>query len=129
VLVRYRWPGNVRELENVIRRSCALCEGEVIRVENLPDELVAAISTGEAPMSNGFFGARDLWLSHFEERYFRDLLEQTSGNVVEAARASGVPRATLYRYLRRHGLDPAQFRVSPSKQCVADETDGEKPRQ
>ena len=129
VLVRYRWPGNVRELENVIRRSCALCQAEIIRVENLPDEIVAAVSTGEAPASNGFFGARDLWLSHFEERYFRDLLEQTSGNVVEAARASGVPRATLYRYLRRHRLDPAQFRVPPSKQCVAGETDGEKPRE
>jgi len=129
VLVRYRWPGNVRELENVIRRSCALCESEIIRVENLPDEIVVAISTGEAPTSNGFFGARDLWLSGFEERYFRGLLEQTSGNVVEAARASGVPRATLYRYLRRCGLDPAQFRVSPSKQCVAGETDGEKPRE
>ncbi|MBI3192369.1 MAG: sigma-54-dependent Fis family transcriptional regulator, partial [Pedosphaera parvula] len=30
------WPGNVRELENALERACALADGEVIRVCDLP---------------------------------------------------------------------------------------------
>jgi DNA-binding NtrC family response regulator len=32
----YDWPGNVRELDNVIERACALSEGDLIRVADLP---------------------------------------------------------------------------------------------
>jgi two-component system response regulator FlrC len=35
VLLRHTWPGNVRELENVIARAMLLCEGKMIRVEDL----------------------------------------------------------------------------------------------
>jgi DNA-binding NtrC family response regulator len=37
----HAWPGNVRELENVIERACALCEGEVIQLADLPPSLQA----------------------------------------------------------------------------------------
>jgi len=30
------WPGNVRELENVLERACALCDGRIIRLTDLP---------------------------------------------------------------------------------------------
>ncbi len=39
VLHAHDWPGNVRELENAIERAAALCEGEVIRVADLPPAL------------------------------------------------------------------------------------------
>ncbi len=35
-LCAYAWPGNVRELENALERGCALCEGNVIRLNDLP---------------------------------------------------------------------------------------------
>jgi two-component system response regulator AtoC len=40
-LCAYSWPGNVRELENVIERTCVLCEGSVIQVSDLPVALQA----------------------------------------------------------------------------------------
>jgi two-component system response regulator AtoC len=39
VLMAHDWPGNVRELENAIERACALCEGDIIRVLDLPPGL------------------------------------------------------------------------------------------
>ncbi|MFQ5348865.1 MAG: sigma-54-dependent transcriptional regulator [Thermoanaerobaculia bacterium] len=118
---RYDWLGNVRELENVIRRAAALAQHAEIRLPDLPEE-VRSQPSGDG--SEGDFSrTRERWLSRFEERYFRGLLRQTAGNVVEAARCSGVPRATLYRYLRKHGLDPAHFRVSEPGQALTSETD------
>ena len=38
-LVAYSWPGNIRELRNVIERAVALCPGEVIELEDLPEHL------------------------------------------------------------------------------------------
>ncbi len=39
LLHEHDWPGNVRELENAIERAATLCEGEVIRVADLPPPL------------------------------------------------------------------------------------------
>jgi DNA-binding NtrC family response regulator len=39
VLGAHGWPGNVRELENAIERACALCEGDVIQIADLPPSL------------------------------------------------------------------------------------------
>jgi len=36
----YTWPGNVRELENVIERAVVLSSGEMITLEELPDNLL-----------------------------------------------------------------------------------------
>ena len=32
----HNWPGNVRELENVLERAAILCEGDLVRVADLP---------------------------------------------------------------------------------------------
>ncbi|HZL42568.1 MAG TPA: sigma-54 dependent transcriptional regulator [Verrucomicrobiae bacterium] len=40
VLSAHDWPGNVRELENAIERAVALCDGEIVRVRDLPPRLV-----------------------------------------------------------------------------------------
>jgi DNA-binding NtrC family response regulator len=43
-------------------------------------------------------------LERFERQYVTQLLEQTGGNVAEAARRAGVDRVTLFRTIRRYGL-------------------------
>src|SRR5262249_42300192 len=41
VLEKHSWPGNIRELRNVIERAVALCHGQEIQLEDLPDQLMA----------------------------------------------------------------------------------------
>jgi transcriptional regulator with GAF, ATPase, and Fis domain len=40
LLQSHCWPGNVRELENAIERACATTRGNMIRQEDLPQELI-----------------------------------------------------------------------------------------
>jgi transcriptional regulator with PAS, ATPase and Fis domain len=42
ILVSYQWRGNVRELENVLERSMLMGDGAVIRVHDLPEEIIGS---------------------------------------------------------------------------------------
>jgi two-component system NtrC family response regulator len=47
-LYQYDWLGNVRELENVIERAVILCDGDDIRLQDLPEELFQQRLRGSA---------------------------------------------------------------------------------
>lgn len=113
VLAHYRWPGNVRELQNVIRRGIALTRGSMISLDDLPDEIVASAGlTDTAPSTagSGFFAERERFVLKFERDYLSSLLRKHQGNVKSAAIEAGLPRGTLYRLMKNHGLDGDQFR-------------------
>ncbi len=38
-ILRYDWPGNIRELQNAIERAVVLCEGNSLRLDDLPAEI------------------------------------------------------------------------------------------
>jgi DNA-binding NtrC family response regulator len=88
----YRWPGNVRQLENVVERAVALNSSGVFDLEDLPEELQSS-----QPATAG----EPKWLSleQMEERYIREVLQATGGNVSRAAEILGIDRRTLYRRL------------------------------
>jgi len=113
VLQAYSWPGNVRELQNVVKRVLAFARQDVIRVEDLPDDVVAAAGngTGTAPDRQGFFALREQHLGAFERQFLEQLLRAHSGDVAVAASVAHVPRGTLYRLLKKHGLNPTDFRA------------------
>lgn len=116
VLRQYRWTGNVRELTNVIRRALALAKGNMITVDELPEDLVIAAgqragSSNEALNgSRGFFAEREARLNDFERQYFAELLKRHAGDVRSAAEEAQIPRGTLYRLLKKHALDSAAYR-------------------
>lgn len=110
VLTRYSWPGNVRELQNVLKRALALGGRSVIALEDLPDELVARAGESTPGESRGFFHVRDKHVAGFEKEYLRHLLSGCRGDVTSAAAEARLPRGTLYRLLKKHELNPADFR-------------------
>jgi len=110
VLAQYRWPGNVRELQNVVRRGIALTKGPMIELDDLPDELVAAAGEGRTTGALGYFERRDEHLAQFERQYLSDLLARHHGDVRLAALEAKLPRGTLYRLMKKYGLDSGTFR-------------------
>jgi DNA-binding NtrC family response regulator len=110
VLRQYEWPGNVRELQNIVRRSIALSRQSLIGLEDLPDALVLRAGEKRSADSPGFFQLREAQVARFEREYLRDLLGRHRGNVKSAAEEAKLPRGTLYRIMKNHGLDSAEFR-------------------
>ncbi|MBN2491203.1 MAG: sigma-54-dependent Fis family transcriptional regulator [Planctomycetes bacterium] len=107
----YRWPGNVRELSNLVERLVAMREGGEIGLEDLPAELRLDMGgAAVSPTASGlpFEAARRA----FERDFFERLLEETAGNVSEAARRAGISRPNLYRRLKETGLDPGAFKTA-----------------
>jgi DNA-binding NtrC family response regulator len=99
-LVRHAWPGNARELENAIERGVVMARGE--RVE-LDDLLVDAHDErGAAPESAA--GLRSFLDAAAADR-IREMLEETGGRRVETAARLGIDRTTLYRLMRKYGIE------------------------
>ena len=106
------WPGNLRELENVMHRALLLAE-DGIAVLPPPG------SEPEPPAGTTLYGgglraacARSRWDT--EERYLRELLALTGGNVSEAARRAGTERRTMGRLLKRHGIGRGALKRAPA---------------
>ena len=112
VLRSYHWPGNVRELQNVVRRAIAMARTTMAGVEDLPDELVAAAghAAGAEAGAVGYFAQRAIHSARFEKQYLTELLSRHLGDVSAAAREAHLPRGTLYRLMKSHGLDGSSFR-------------------
>ncbi|MBI2899769.1 MAG: sigma-54-dependent Fis family transcriptional regulator [Planctomycetes bacterium] len=108
-LRKHAWPGNVRELLNVARRAAVVRLGETVTIKDLPP--VVAQGPADGPATSGFFLQRSLRNREFERDYLFDLLLRHKGDIQAAVREAEVPRATLYRWMKRYGLKPAQFRA------------------
>ncbi len=93
-LVAYDWPGNVRELQNVIERALILAKDGVAHFD-----LSAARVVRKAPP------APDPGRGETPDRArLASALADNDWNILRTARALGIPRPTLYRYMRLHGL-------------------------
>ena len=92
MLTTYNWPGNIRELRNAIQYALIKCKGSTIETAHLPPEV--SISELAKPVRSGP-GRRPKLTPEAVE----NALRKAGGNKAKAARALGVSRTTLYRYL------------------------------
>jgi DNA-binding NtrC family response regulator len=95
-LLRYDWPGNVRELGNAVERAVALCEGQRVEREDLPEEVRAA-PPNLVPSGN------PRRLEDMEKEYILAVLAQNGGNRARTAEQLDIGVATLYRKLKQYG--------------------------
>jgi len=100
VLLGHGWPGNVRELENVISSACITATGDFIDLADLPEQL----QRPEA-RSRGDDDWKPLSLEEVRKVHMQRVLEMCQGNRLRTAQFLGIGRTSLYRYLKRDGLD------------------------
>jgi len=110
ILERYDWPGNVRQLQNVLKRLVALSDGKVIHSESLPDEFALLGTARTESDRGGFFEVRSKRIDEFEREYLSRLLEANAGDVSKSANQADIPRGTMYRLLKKHGITPEDYR-------------------
>lgn len=104
-VIEYSWPGNLRQLRNVLRAATALCEGNLIRLQDLPLELKSSPGeTESATASEAEFNALD----YAERDALLRVLEEMHWNVSRVAKSLGLSRNTLYRRMKRYGINPSR---------------------
>jgi two-component system response regulator AtoC len=105
-LVCHHWPGNVRELENCIERGLLLCDGDLLDVGSLPENLRGK-GNGRAPAAG--FMPDTLSIKKAEEILERELiakaLEKTGGNRTHAARLLEISHRSLLYKLKEYEME------------------------
>ncbi len=101
-LQRFDWPGNVRELQNVIERAVLLGKGDIIELDDLPATFASAGGIQVAPV-----GDRTLKqaLAAPERQIILDVLDMNNWNRHATAESLGINRTTLYKKMKRLGLE------------------------
>jgi DNA-binding NtrC family response regulator len=91
----HTWPGNVRELMHCVESMAVMSQSEVITLDEVPD-FVSFADAVEASETGA--------LADMERRMIVDMLRETGGNKVEAARKLGIGLRTLYRKIEKWAL-------------------------
>jgi DNA-binding NtrC family response regulator len=98
-LKSYAWPGNVRELQNVVERAVALCEGNMVDLSDLPDEV-----RRHSPADDKIILPVGASMEEIERLAILQTLKKTGGDKELTARLLGIGLATLYRRLKEMGV-------------------------
>ncbi len=91
LMLEYFWPGNVREIKSAIEYAVIHCKGSLIKVDDLPPEIITSTSSS-------------LNIHMDEKEQLLDALKKTGGNNTAAANMLGMSRATFYRHLSKLGI-------------------------
>jgi two-component system, NtrC family, response regulator GlrR len=105
-LMLYDWPGNIRELQNTLECAAAVMRSSVIDEDLLFQWMPGREKGVPAPVLRPLRQARDA----FERGYLIELLRVCRGNVSEAATFAGKYRTDFYNVLKKHGLNPGDYR-------------------
>ncbi len=100
VLMAYEYPGNIRELENILEHAFVLCTtSDMIDAVCLPEHLGAraAADSGSIPLTTA--------VQHAEAQSIRDALRRNQGNRLAAAQELGMHKSTLFRKMKRLGIN------------------------
>ena len=103
-LQAYAWPGNIREFQNVVERMIHSAHGEVLTMEEIPEEILStptpAVGLPEPAAPAGPRRLREL-LQDEERAEILACLRTHKGNMSKAAQELGMARNTLYRKMQK----------------------------
>jgi DNA-binding NtrC family response regulator len=100
-LVEYDYPGNIRELSNFIERGVALTQGNILDVQHLPQSLGSLTVKVFKPE----MATTPSTLEEQETEHILNVLKMADGNRTRAAEILGIDRVSLWRKLKKLGID------------------------
>jgi len=134
-LQTYSWPGNIRQLENVVERAVLLGSEPLLSVDDLPPEVRSnvnpfashstnpnAVASNRLAAQTGFSGSHPS--ENSARKLLRDSMEAPERQIIlqtlrdhhwnRAATADklGINRTTLYKKMKRLGLDDPRLQFA-----------------
>ncbi len=110
-LAHYDYPGNVRELENIIERAMILENGEQLTPASLlmdPDQMPSPEAVLPSGPESGENPDGRFQLKWAEKEYILRVLQLCNGKKMETARLLGINKTTLWRKMKKYGIDTVQ---------------------
>ncbi len=92
-ILKYSWPGNIRELKNCVESAVVMCNGDEIKIEDLP---ASVREKGEEKSITIPIG---MTLDEAEMVIIQENLAACNGNKSKCAEILGIGRKTLHRKL------------------------------
>ena len=106
-LQEYTWPGNIRQLQNSLARAFYSCESSELTAADLAFAIEQLDPPAQVPASLQPPASR----SDSDKGAITAALTICRGDVQAAAERLGVSRATLYRRMKLHGINPKQMKT------------------
>lgn len=108
-LQNYHWPGNIRQLQNAMEYAVTMAEGERITPDELPAEMrrleysVRSIRSPAVSLSP---------VEQAEARWICDVLAKHRFDLGAAARELNMNRSSIYRKIKKYGMDIRELKKS-----------------
>jgi two-component system response regulator HydG len=99
-LESFSYPGNVRQLEHLVQRAVATAQSSQLEPGDLPEELLAS-PPAPAPPEGTVAAARE----KAEREMIVATLARSQGEIAAAARELQVSRTTMWRLMKKHGIE------------------------
>ena len=104
-LKHHNYTGNVRELINILQRAMTMCDGKVIKPEDLLLEHVGAHETPPVEAEKDDDQSLDTYMEEIERKMLEEALRNARYNKTRAAENLGISFRSFRYKLKKYGIE------------------------